>query len=67
MEEDIKIVKDIIETLEEHIEFEDYEQDVLEECKRDIKVLKNILKVNEEMSETIKLLKERVGNNYEEN
>lgn len=35
--EDIKRIEEIIKDLKEHIEFEDYEQDTLDECEKPLR------------------------------
>ena len=49
MEEDIKTIENIIDTLKFHIEYENYEENILDECKRDIKALENLLKENNQL------------------
>ena len=53
MEEDIKTIENIIDTLKFHIEYENYEENILDECKRDIKALENLLKRYKELEEEL--------------
>ena len=62
--EDIKRIEEIIKDLKEHIEFEDYEQDTLDECEKTIKALENLLKRYKELEEENEMLKK--ANNISE-
>lgn len=60
MEEDIKTIENIIDTLKFHIEYENYEENILDECKRDIKALENLLKRHKKLEEENKKFKKDI-------
>ena len=51
VEDYIKRIEIIIETLSDHIEFEDYDEDVLKEASKDKEALENLLKRYKELEE----------------
>ena len=62
IEDYIKRIESIIKTLSEHIEFEDYDEDVLKEASEDKEAIENLLKRYKEMEEeNIKLEGNKIG------
>jgi uncharacterized protein YdcH (DUF465 family) len=66
MEEDIKRIESIIQTLSDHIEFEDYDEDVLKEASEDKEALENLLKRYKELEENYNKLFDGYNKRVEE-
>ena len=60
IEDYIKRIESIIQTLSDHIEFEDYDEDVLKEASEDKEALENLLKRYKELEEENEQLKANV-------
>ena len=65
IEDYIKRIESIIKTLSEHIEFEDYDEDVLKEASEDKEAIENLLKRYKELEEENKKYKKLANKNLE--